>query len=360
MALTILGRSQRIAKRWPYKALNFLPNQQIQNYLAWKSRIKGEVAPFHLGNAIFESHRILILLPDTFPEILLTIPVLQSLVQNFPEGKLQLLVDDRFTSFLASLFGPESVVGWVPENFYWGESHFNEVENKTQGFKPQLAISLRQNTSVLLGYIIRVSQAPLRVQIVGHGELDSGFFANITLRAQTPTNHLRRLLLLSSLWNFSDRPIECKWTCLKPGKEHLQEASARLIALGLTPENTLALLWQGPPSPFQQEILLKALTTCQGPGKLKSRVILWASGAPFSDTVPPLEATQGIPCLEVESTGLLLGFLDLTTLAIGLNGPLLHLASLTDTDVEAHFEAEDAPWDASFLNPRMRVIYRNQ
>ncbi|MEO6098471.1 MAG: hypothetical protein ABIW76_23490, partial [Fibrobacteria bacterium] len=46
-----------------------------------------------------------------------------------------------------------------------------------------------------------------------------------------------------------------------------------------------------------------------------------------------------------------------TACSIGLNGPLLQLAGIADTDVEAKFTEADAPWDTSFLNPRLWIEY---
>ncbi len=357
MALKILGRSPRIGKRWPHKALNFLTDQQVRKYLAWKSKGRGVKPPFHIGNAIFHSRRVVVMLPDTMAEILVAVPLLQCLAQDLDAMDLRLLVDHHFTPFLTSLFGPESVLEQVPEDFFWGESHFKELEKKIVDFQPQLILNLRVATPVLLGHLVQSSQAPLRVQITGQTESP---FANIILKPQTPTNHLRRMILTTTLWNFSNTHIACKWTRLKPSQDHLQEAISKLAEIGLRPENTHIFLWQGTGSEFQLEVLRKALEATRATGDRKSLVILWSSGIPFSDSAPPPESTLGLPCLEAGSTGLLLGFFDQTPLSIGLQGPLLHLASLADTDVEAHFEPEDSPWDTSFLNPRLRVVYRNQ
>ncbi len=356
MALKILGRSPRIGKRWPHKALNFLTDQQVRKYLAWKSKGRGVEPPFHIGNAIFQARRVVVLLPDTLVEILVAVPLLQCLAQDLEAMELRLLADHRFTPFLTSLFGPNSVIEQVPEDFYWGETHFKELEKKIVDFQPQMVLNLRVATPILLGHLVQSTQAPLRIEMAGQTESPS---ANIILKPQTPSNHLRRMILTTTLWRFANTRIACKWTRLKPGKDHLQEASSKLAGLGLRPENTQIFLWPGLASPFQQDVLQKAMEANKATGNVKSLVILWSSSAPFSDPPPPPECTLGLPCLEADSTGLLLGFFDQTPLSIGLQSPLLHLASLADTDVEAHFDPEDAPWDTSFLNQRLRVVYRN-
>ncbi len=365
MARRILGRVPGIGKRWPYRALNFLPSRQLWKYLAWKSRGRadglGVEAPFHLGNALNDCRRILVILPDSFQEILLALPVLQSLVHDLPETEWQFLGNQSDLPFLAAIFEPDQLLGIFSEDLFWGETHFQNLEKTLKGFQPNLTVNLRRSTPPLLAYLVRASGANLRIQI-GNSQNPSNQvpepFANLYLQPVEPFNHLRRFILPTTLWNFSNRPITCIWSRLKPGPDHLREAHSRLTAKGLRPESTRVFLWQNMLSSFQQEVFQAAVNERHGPGESKSLVILTATGAPFFNSPPDLQATSGIPSIEVESTALLLGFLAQTARSIGLNGPVLHLASLTDTDVDAHFEPGDAPWDTSFLNPRLNVVYR--
>ena len=357
MARRILGRAPGIGKRWPHRALNFLPAKQLWKYLEWKSGGRGVETAFQLGKALTDCRRILVLLPDSFQDILVILPVLQSLAQDLPDLELLLLGDREDAPFLAALFGPDKVAPMDPEGLYWGEPHFRELERLVQAFQPDMALDLKQSTPPLLTYLLRTSQAPLRVGYTAVAPFPS-HFANIHLRPVDPPNPLRQALMTAALWNFSQSPVTCKWSRLKPGPDNLREAAARLTAKGLRPESTRLFLWQDAASPYQQEIFRAAVTERSGPGESTSLAILVAPGQPFAGIAPTPEMTSGIPCLEAETTGLLLGFFDQTARSIGINGPLLHLAGLTDTDVEAHFGAEDAPWDTSFLNPRMKVRYR--
>jgi hypothetical protein len=375
MARRILGRASGIGKKWPYSALNFLPARQLWKYLAWKSAGRGTEPSFDLGKNLNRSRRILVILPDSFQEILLAMPVLQSLVSDIPDITLQLVVNQRDIFFLTAMFGPENVLGIKSEDFFWGEAHFRELEKTLQIFKPDLALNLNPSPSPLLCYLLRASQANLRAQV---GNLPSAKpkkagsppdstqqqapwpFVNITLNCNEPANHLKRFIFATTLWNFSQYPVTCKWSRLQPSEDQMKEATNRLVSKGLRPESTRIFLWQGAASPYQQDVFTAAVTERQSAGASKSLLMLIATGAPFFETMPPVESMAGIPCIEAESIGLLLAFFAQTACSIGLNGSLLHLASLADTDVVAHFQAQDEPWDTSFLNPRLKIIYQKQ
>jgi hypothetical protein len=364
MARRILGRPALIAKSWPHRALNFLPPKQLWKYLSWKSGNLGKESAFSLGKSLADCRRILVLAPETFQEILIAIPVLQSLAFELPESELQILAHAENTDFLAGIFASEKVVGINTDEFYWGEPHLRELEVQIRNYKPNLVLNFRTSTSPLLSYIIGVSKANLRAQIctTNQGPENEAIpfpFINIRLRPTEQTNHLRRYLLATSLWNFAPAPLACRWTRFKPGTSQTKEALARLLAKGLRPESTRLFLWQGENSLFQQEVFKAAVTERHGPGESKSLAILVATGNPFSIALPSADQTGGIPCLEAESTGLLLAFFSQTNRSIGINSPLLHLASLSETDVEAHFEPGEEPWDTAFLNARFKVIYRN-
>jgi hypothetical protein len=80
-------------------------------------------------------------------------------------------------------------------------------------------------------------------------------------------------------------------------------------------------------------------------------------GPLFPTPPPPADLAAGLPTLQVDATGLMLGLFARSRRSIGVNGPLLHLASLADTEVEAHFGPEDRAWDTSWLNTRLKVVY---
>lgn len=354
MALKNPGGLPGIGKRWPYKALNFLPDRQLWKYLDWKSPARPPDAPFDLGKSLTECKRILIAMPDGFQDNLVAFPVVQSLVQERPDSQFHFLIDHRLTGFLAAVLGSDRVTGIRWEDVYWGEPHFQELQRATAAFRPDLSLNFRSGTPPLLQFILRASGAALRVQ--ASGESPEGY-ANIALRPAEPPNHLRRALQIARLWEASSRPVPVKWTRLAAGPDNLKEAAARLAGKGLKPEATRLFLWQDDPAGRQPELFRKAISARAAQGEAESLVIVNGAGPFFPTPPPPSDLVLSVPTLEVDSTGLLLGLFARTRRSIGLNGPLLHLASLADTDVEAHFTDEDAPWDTSALNPRMRVLY---
>ena len=349
-----LGRDPRIGIRWPYKALNYLPSKQLWNYLTWKSGGNQPAPPFQLGKSLAETRRVLIALPDDFQEILVAFPMVQSLVQGLPQAEFLFLVDQQSAGFVFSLFGPDRAVAIHWEQFHWGERHFQETVLRASAFRPELSINLRGETPPLMHFLLRSAQAAIRIQIAGEAPRP---FANLIVQAAEPSNHLRRFLQTLKLWDLTDRPITPKWSRLTASPENLREASVRLSSKGVNPEKTRLFLWQDVDPVRQRELFRTAVTERAGQGAAQPLVVINGSGPLYACAPPPHDVIQSTPALEVDSTGLLLGLFGQTARCIGLNGPLLHLAGISDTEVEARFQASDAPWDTSFLNPRLRVIY---
>jgi hypothetical protein len=228
------------------------------------------------------------------------------------------------------------------------------LQRTAAAFRPDVTLNFRGETPPLLHYILRASGAPIRIQSTGEGPAG---YANIALRPADPPNLLRRHLQIARLWEASERPVPVKWTRLAAGPDNLKEATARLASKGLKPEATRLFLWQEDDTGRQTELFRKAVSVRAAQGEAQSLVVVNGAGPLFPTPPPPADLVLSLPSLEVDSTGLMLGLFARTRRSIGLNGPLLHLASLADTDVEAHFRAEDAVWDTSSLNLRMRVEY---
>jgi hypothetical protein len=349
-----LGRDPRIGIRWPYKALNYLPSNKLWKYLAWKSGGNQPDQPFQLGKALSEVGRILIALPDDFQEILVAFPVVQSLVQGLPQAEFLFLVDQQSAGFIFSLFGPDRAVGIEWDRFHWGEPHFLETVLRAGAFRPDLSINLREETPPLMHFLLRSARAPIRVQVSGSSPHP---FANLIVQSAEPANHLRRFLQTLKLWDLSDRPIPPKWSRLAASPENLREASVRLSSKGVNPEKTRLFLWQDADPLRQRELFRSAVSERAGQGAAQPLVVVSGSGPLYAASAPPQDLILATPALEIDSTGLLLGLFGQTARCIGLNGPLLQLAGISDTDVEARFLEADAPWDTSFLNPRLHVTY---
>ncbi len=352
-----LGRDPGIGIHWPYKSLNYLPSRQLWKYLTWKSGGSLPDQPFQLGESLTRVRRILIALPDDFQEILIAFPVVQSLVQAHPQADFLFLVDQASAGFIFSLYGPDRALGIRWDQFFWGESHFNDLVRSAATFRPEVSINLREDTPPLMHFLLRSAQAPIRVQVSGDAPRP---FANLIFKPADPLNHLRRFLQALRLWDVSDKPIAPKWSRLTASPENLREAAARLTSKGVRPEKTRLFLWQDLDPVRQRELFRAAVTERAGQGAAQPLVVVNGAGPLYASEPPPQDLILATPALQIDSTGLLLGLFAQTARSIGLNGPLLHLAGISDTDVEGTFTEADAPWDTSFLNPRMRVVYEKK
>jgi hypothetical protein len=348
------GRAPLIGSRWPYKALNYLPSKQLWKYLTWKSGGDHSGPPFTLDKNLSGPLKILIRLPEDLQSILVAFPAVQCLVQGMPQSEFLFLAPQPLTGFLSAMFGPERILGVQAQEFHWGEPHFQELVRATAAFKPDLILNLAQGTEPLMHFLLRSTKAPMRAQVAGDAIPP---FANIFLNPTEPGNHLRGYLLALKLWDFSERPIVPKWSRLAPGPENIKEAYARLGSKGLRPESTRLFLWQGASPARERELFKEAVQERSGQGTALSLAVVYGAGPLWASPAPPQDLILSTPCFEVESTGKLLALFASAARSIGTNGPLLHLAGLTDTDVEARFEERESAWDTAFLNPRMKVKY---
>ena len=356
MALRNPGGLPGIGKRWPYKALNFLPERKMWQFLRAKSRAGSGGEPFRLREALTGCKRILIALPEGLQENLVAFPVVRSLVRGRPDTDFLFLADHYLTAFLAALLGHDRVLGIRPDDLYWGEPHFLELRRVSREFRPDISINLRSLSPPLFHFILRAAGAPMRVQAGGDGPEG---FANIALHPAPPPNLLRRYMQVVGLWNAAEAPIPVKWARLAPGPENLKEAHDRLRAAGLNPDATRLFLWQHGDSREENELLRRSLSGLPESGDGQSLLLVNGASPLFATPPPPPDLTAGIPSLSIDSTGQMLGLFGSTRGSIGVNGPLLHLAALADTDVEAHFGAADREWDTSAWNVRMRVFYQD-
>lgn len=349
------GRTPVIGKRWPYKSLNYLPPKQLWKFLAWKSGGTLPEASFHLGKSLTEARRILIVLPEGFQEILVAFPMVQCLVQDRPGSEFLFLADQDLAGFVSALFGPERVLGIRSGEFFWGEVHFRELVARATAFRADISINLRGEPSPLMHFLLRSSAAPIRIEVSGDAPRP---FANLLLKPSDPANHLKRFLQAVRLWDFSDRPIAPKWSRLGASPENIKEAQTRLVSKGVRPESTRLFLWQDGDQALQRDLFQAAVSERAGQGAAKSLVVVNGAGPLLATAPPPQDLVSSLPAMEVESIGLLLGLFAQTAYSIGINGPLLQLAGIADTEVEAHFRPDEAVWDTSFLNPRLKMKYR--
>jgi hypothetical protein len=348
------GGFPAIGKRWPYKALNLLPEKRAWSYLRRKSGADLPTSAFALGPSLTGSKRVLVALPDDFQANLVAFPVIRSLARERAGTEFMFLIEQRLTGFLAALLGSDRVIGIRGEELYWGEPHFLELRRIAADFRPDVSVNLRETTSPLLHFILRAAQAPIRIQ-AGIGAAPPEGFANIYLRPGEPLNRLRAYAQVAGLWDAAEIPVPVKWARLGAGPENLKEAEARLRQAGLDPAATKILLWQHGFSQRERELLVSENGSPDGK-RAASLLVVNGGGPLFATPAPPPDLLAGRAALTVDSTGLLLGLFACTRRSVGVNGPLLHLASLADTDVEAHFAAEDAAWDTSWLNARLKVL----
>jgi hypothetical protein len=344
-------RPVRFGKRWPHRFLDFLPSRQKWRYLVWKSGGNQPDPVFDLTQALTGTRRILMVLPDTVPELLLALPVVQAHFQSLPDAAIWILAGPVETPFLSSLFGRERVLTMDPAETYVGEAHFTDLEVRLQGMRPDLILNFRSPSHPLLLFLLRSSTAPLRVH------LDPAVpppFANITLAPGEPLNRLRHYDMAAKLWEGAGIKVTTKWTRLDPPAEAQGRADILLKAAGLKPRTTLLFPWQNQ-NEATQTALFKEFAK-QGRAAGHSVALVQAEGGLFASPQPPASLAETHPCLRTDTHGTLLALFAGTLGTAGMAGPLLLLAGLTDADVTGYFGPEDAPWDTSAMNPKMRVL----
>jgi hypothetical protein len=307
---------------------------------------------FNLGKTMAECRRILIIAPETFQDLLVAMPVIQAIVHEVKDVVVQLLAGPQEAAFLAAIFGRDRVWALDADQFFLGEAHFRALLQSVQTFRPDLTINLRLHSQPLLHFLVRSSLAPLRAQVSGDAPRP---FANITLLPGEKPNQLRRYLSALRLWEATGEPLPCKWMRLTPSKENLEKAAALLASKHLKPDKTRLFIWQNQGEKEQSTLVREGAARAKREGK--SLAVVHGQGSLPGAAVPTPHVAAEFPTFGVETPGLLLALFARSAVVAGMNGPLLHLAGLCETDVEASFLPGDEPYDTAFLNPRMTVKY---
>jgi hypothetical protein len=201
---------------------------------------------------------------------------------------------------------------------------------------------------------MRSSMAPLRVELSRDAHWP---FANITLRPGDHANRLKDFMLAAQLWRAGGHTIPIKWVRITPTQENVETATTLLASRGALAQDTCLFVWQSLPEEVQSKSLHLAKDNLAREHPHKT-VVVMHTGSPVADAqAPPPAVEERFPCLQALDLSSLVGFFSVADRVMGANGPLLHLASITDTDVEGYFLSVDAPYDTSFLNPRFHVNY---
>jgi hypothetical protein len=304
-----------------------------------------------LTKALTETRRILMVLPEPVPDLLVALPVVQAHVQALPEAAIWLLAGPAEAPFLSSIFGRERVLTLDPADFFVGEDHFNDLLGRLRGMRPDLVLNFRSPAPPLLQFLIRNSAAPLRVHLDPEVQPP---FANITLAPAEPLNRLRQYRMAAQLWDAAAIPVSAKWTRLDPPADAVDRAEILLKAAGLKAKSTLLFPWQDKPEASQAALFREFAK--QGRSAGHSVALVLAEGGLFASPQPPASLTDSYPCLRTDTHGTLLALFAGTLGTVGMAGPLLLLAGLTDAEVTGYFGPEDAPWDTSAMNAKMRVL----
>lgn len=350
----ILASASQIGKRWPYRFLNFLPPRQVWRFLTWRSGGALPMPPFDLGPALREARRLLLVLPEDPREMLVSIPVIQAYFRALPEAAIWLLAGPRESDFLAGLYGRERLFILDPERFHLGEEHFKELRGRLEGMRPDMVLNLRDSSPPLLHFLLRLSQAPLRIQL---GDVPGWPYYNISLAPGEPLNHLRRYRMAARLWDAAGPSMPEKWIRLSPPQEAMARAKSLLDSRMLQGASTLLFPWQERFGGGSAQLdLLKTLSRQAAAANPRRTVAVVHVAEGLFASTPPGHVTETYPSLLADSDSTLLALFTGTAATAGLNGPSLLLAGLSDTDVTGYFVEEDAPFDTSGMNPRFRVV----
>jgi len=341
----------RVAKRWPHRLLNFLPSRQLWRYLTWQSGGLAPEAPFDVGKALSGADRVLMLLPETLPELLIVLPTVQAHFSALPKAAIWLMAGPRETPFLSSIFGRERMLVLEPEHFYLGEGHFQDLLGRLQGMRGDVVINFRSACPPLVHYLLRGSRAPVRIQLGSDAQWP---FSNVTLVPGEPRNLLRHYQMAARLWDAAGIPVSGKWTRLEPPPDAQARVETLLKPAGLKAENTWLFPWQDAPAAAQASLLRELAAATRAAGH--SLALVQAEGGLFASPAPPPDIAAGHPVLKTDSPGALLALFASTAGTVGLHGNLILLAGLTDADVTAYLREVDAPFDTSGLNRKLRVI----
>ncbi len=350
MMQKILAQRIRIAKKWPFRLLNYCSLSYQKAFLIRKTG-KKVLKPFDLAATLNSCKKIILVAPNTFQEQLIAYPLLHTLIQNLPPQKLVVITPQEHLAFLQVVLqnnsSPVEFISYVETDLYWGEKAFEALKQQFSHLQGDVMINLQMSQPPLLAAILRGIQAKLSITL----SEDEFSTANITLLPKNPYNLLRHYTQILDLWRFVGNNSPLIWPLINSESDNINEAQNRFRQIGVTPKQVGIFLWQNEASEKQREAYTLALKDMHAKG---IRAILVFSG----NTSPegPIEF-KTLPQLGASSLGKMLALFSQAAEVYGVNCDLLHLANLSGVPVQGYFLSEDAPFDTSFFNPRCEVQY---
>ena len=343
----ILGQRIQIAKKWPLRIINFAPYSYQKSFLI-KHACEKPAPLFDVGKTLTDSHKILLVAPSSFQELLIAFPILQCIWQNLPNKELFVLTPLEHMPFLQAVLDAEKVITYDPNDLFWDEKNYQDLRTLLKGHHFDIILNLQNDTPPLISVALRSANPKLSLAI-SSGKMVS--FANLTVTAQEPYNLLRHYSLILDVWRFSNHPLTLQWQPLNSDTLNLNEAQNRIRQIGLVPKQFSIFLWQIGDEDRQKRAFALARKEMQTAGV---RPLFLYSG---STSPEALTEFHSLPQLGGSSIGKMLALFAQAVKVYGCQGDLWHLANLIDVPLHGYFREAEAPFDTAFFNPRCTVEY---
>jgi hypothetical protein len=347
--------SHKLAKRWPYKLLNYFPATWKSCYLKKKSSEPAlEEEALSYRQTFSRMRRGLIFMPCDLTTVILSIPLVEFTHQLSGKMQISLICLPDFKGILKGFFPETEIVSIDSSLYYLGETYFNELCEKIKSLQPEFTMELVSDPHPLNLYLQKISGARIRL---GMGE-ENYPFMNITFSSSPLTNVFALYHKIAALWRNIRQEELSGLINIYPDPAYSTEINREITQAGLREKDFILFLWdERPELQTEQNYFINRLIQIRN-SKLVSdmKLALAFREIDTKNITLPHYFSGKIPCFLHLSYGKMIALLSQSGLIMGFNTPVLHLANFCQQNIIGLFKEEDAPFNTSFAFPRFKVF----
>jgi len=343
--------TQKLAKKWPYKFLNFLPGNKQYQFLNWKSRTFNSTEMFNFRIPFQKMEKGIILLPDHLGEIFLSLPLLSFFIKQCGNTNITVLCTDTFTNIISGFFKEIAILEINKNEYFLETKHFKNLTKKVSLIQADFFIQMNIQTNMLNLFLQKASQAKLKLNL---GK-ESYPFANLNLMATAQSNIFQLYQEIVNYWKNQPSASLIKQLSIKADISYTKEIKQELVHARINEKKICLFLWDDNPRNQQwQSDCIQKLERAM-PGDFQLALVL--PDTLKKNTLVLHGREKSIPYFQNLSLGKMISLFFESSHIIGLHTPMIHLANYCGKKVTGLYVKEDKPFDTSLIFKKFHIKY---
>ncbi len=338
---------QKLAQKWPLKALNFFPYRFQEKFIWWRTNKNFRDLSFDFPHSFKSFHSAVIFLPDNWTEFYLSIPLI-NLICQVKKAEVWIVGHPKFEVLIQSMFPNAKTLPISEAEMFFREPQFLYLQKCIKQLKPTLSLQLNSRRNLIEYYLQRLTQASLRIGI----DLEANPYDNIGIETTLDSKIIWRYKQIAELFTEEGLKDEKQLVEIKANEQNIQEILRELSHfINLSKNKLVCFLWDTNPAlkkrqmaliDWLQEFFVKE-------EKLTTKLIAVSMDHHQDAEDIPMSYSEKFPCFRNVSYGKFIALVHQSNLSLGLDSPALHLANLCQQSTLGVFSPKDMAHDSRDL-----------